>query len=244
VESKYAARTDIGRVRKRNEDAYRLLVDCGWCILADGMGGYHGGDVAARIAVDVVASHAVSASGSVAGATDVTVIMPDALRSANAAIREAAAADPALSQMGATIVVAVFLPGRVVVGHLGDSRLYRSRNGELVRLTRDHTVLQEQLDRGMISAQAAAASSRRGLLTRALGVLPQISPDLASYPAAEGDMYLLCTDGVTDMLDDAMLAEVLQEEGASLDARAEKLIDLANERGGRDNATVILARLQ
>jgi protein phosphatase len=96
----------------------------------------------------------------------------------------------------------------------------------------------------MISAQAAAASSRRGLLTRALGVLPQISPDLASYPAAEGDMYLLCTDGVTDMLDDAMLAEVLQEEGASLDARAEKLIDLANKRGGRDNATVILARLQ
>jgi protein phosphatase len=240
-EVRAVSRSDVGRVRARNEDALAILHECNWLVLSDGMGGYRGGDVASRLAVesltDFSSRFGVSAR-EVAGALE---LLQRALEEANARIIRTAVGQPELSGMGATVVVAVFLPGRVVVGHVGDSRLYRLRRGELLQLTRDHTLLQEQLDRGLLTPEAARLSPVRGMLTRALGVEPTVQPDLASYPALSGDVYLMCSDGVTDMVADHELMAFMAEE--DLQAAADRVVELANQRGGRDNISLILARL-
>lgn len=237
-----ASRSDVGRVRARNEDSLAVLAEWSWLVLSDGMGGYRGGDVASRLAVDVLSECSCRHGGEARLVATATQVLKAAIEKANTHILRAAGQQPELAGMGATLVAVIFLPGRLVVGHVGDSRLYRLRQGELLQLTRDHTLLQEQLDRGIITAETARQSPVRGMLTRALGVEASVQPDLASFPALAGDVYLMCSDGVTDMVPDELLLEILADV-KDLQAAADRVVDLANTRGGRDNISLILAHL-
>jgi len=242
-ELRVVSRSDVGQVRQRNEDCLAVLADRNWLILSDGMGGYHGGDVASRLAVEAVEARARSLAGpldDVPGALDT---LKKAFAEANDLILRTAAREPQLAGMGATLVTAIFLPNRIVVGHMGDSRLYRLRESTLLRLTRDHTVLQEQVDLGVISRDAARFSPQRGMLTRALGVNTTVQPDFAAYPAWSGDAYLMCSDGLTDMIPDVELLEIVANGLGDLPACADRLVELANSRGGRDNISLILGQL-
>ena len=237
------ALTDVGRVRPRNEDSVMVLPGDGWAFLSDGMGGYRGGDVASALAVRVLGEQL---QGSAALELDVwqrVDILRAAVEAANAEIFHAASSRPSLTGMGATVVAACFLHGRLIAAHVGDSRLYRYRGGFLMQLTKDHSLFQEQIDRGVPSGEAAGASVPRGLITRALGVDPLVEPDLASLPTQPGDVYLLCSDGLTDMLSDMEIADALSALDGSLGETGRLMIELANERGGRDNISVILVRL-
>lgn len=248
IRFEFCTRSDVGRVRKRNEDSLAIDERRGWAVLADGMGGYRGGDVASRLAVEAVLRRLerelVAPDDAVPG--HVVAVLEGAANDANAAIRAEATRDPNLSGMGSTLVVAVFLADCVLVAHVGDSRMYRLRGGVLERLTRDHTMLQELLDAGILAPEDVAHSQFRGLLTRGLGVSPQVLPEPGSHSARPGDVFLLCSDGLTDMLDDAAIAAVLQPV-ESLAARpedaADRLVALANAQGGRDNISVILVRM-
>lgn len=239
----FCARSDVGRVRERNEDALEVRSEPGWAVLADGMGGYRGGDVASRVAVAAVL-RSLERDAAVGRTTEIASLLPAlaaAAQHANAEILRAALAQPALAGMGSTLVIAAFVPGHVVSAHVGDSRLYRLRGRALARLTRDHSMLQEQIDSGIITAEDAARLGFKGLLTRGLGVLATVEPELGVHDAHPGDTFLLCSDGLTDLVDDDDIAAVLAAD-AALEARAERLVELANRNGGRDNITVILAR--
>lgn len=239
----FCTRTDIGRVRARNEDALEVRPERGWAVLADGMGGYRGGDVASRIAVATVlaALEREAAAGRIGGVPGLLGALAAAAREANTGILRKAAAQRELAGMGATLVVAAFFPGHVVSAHVGDSRLYRLRAGVLARLTRDHTMLQEQMDSGIISAEDAARLGFKGMLTRGLGVLETVEPELGVHDARPDDLFLMCSDGLTDLVDEADIAAVIAPGGA-LGMLADRLVELANGNGGRDNVSVILAR--
>ncbi|MCC4117871.1 protein phosphatase 2C domain-containing protein [Aromatoleum toluclasticum] len=248
IRIEFCARSDVGRVRKRNEDSLAVDERRGWAVLADGMGGYRGGDVASRVAVEVtlqrLARELVAPDDGEPGR--VAAVLEAAVHDANAEIRAAAGRDPDLSGMGSTLVVAAFLADCVVTAHVGDSRMYRLRGGVLEQLTRDHTMLQELVDAGILAPEEAGHSKFRGLLTRGLGVLPLVLPEPGSHSARPDDVFLLCSDGLTDMLDDDAIAAVLQpvtSREARLEEAADRLVALANARGGRDNISVILARM-
>lgn len=236
-----ASRTDMGRMRQRNEDACLFDDAASWAVLADGMGGYQGGDVAARLVVDSVAGSLRASE-----ATSVSQMLAElrqATMRANTDVIAAARKDRALHGMGSTVVATRFHDNTVLVSHVGDSRMYRYRRDELVQLTRDHSLLQEQVDGGMMSADAARVAPGRSLLTRALGVEAAVVPDVALHEARVGDVYLLCSDGLTDMLDDEDIALVCETLSANLALAADHLVQLANDRGGRDNITVVLIKV-
>lgn len=239
----YGALTDVGRMRPNNEDA--ILVDAGHgvLVLADGMGGYNAGEVASALAVDLIAGELarwLDEAANVASVRDVRRAMEICVDNANRAIFEAANTHADYAGMGTTLVMAVLHGNTLVLGHVGDSRAYRWRNGELTQLTRDHSLLQEQMDIGLITAEEAAASSNRNLVTRALGVEDTVLLVVQDIPIEPDDMFLLCSDGLSDMLSDTDIATLLAEPGQPLQARAEALVGLANEQGGRDNISVIL----
>ena len=236
------ARTDVGRVRARNEDALALRAERGWAVLADGMGGYRGGDVASRVAIDAVLQRLERDAGRLEDVEGVRAALAGAAQDANSAILAEARAQPQLSGMGSTLVTAVFLQGRVVSAHVGDSRLYRLRAGVFEQLTRDHTMLQEQIDIGLLTAADAARMQFKGMLTRGLGVLPEVEADVGVHVAQVGDLFLLCSDGLTDMVRDEDIAAALDADGP-LVASADRLVERANRNGGRDNITVVLARV-
>ncbi len=236
------SRSDIGRVRSRNEDVAEVDSLRRWAILADGMGGYRGGDVAARISVDTVRSRLEQEYRPGWSVVEVKEALIAAARDANREVFRASQAAPELAGMGSTLVVVVFVGGNLVVAHVGDSRLYRKRDGVLERLTCDHTVLQEQLDDGMISAGDARLSSMKGMLTRGIGVSYALTPDVGLHESRAGDVLLLCSDGLTDMLDDAEIAAIL-EGGQSIETAADRLVAMANLHGGRDNVSVVVVRL-
>ncbi len=238
----FASCTDTGRVRARNEDALAIDAARGWAVLADGMGGYHGGDVAARLGVDAVARRLGADLVDGVAVDHTAQALLAAVDEANSEILDAGLVRPELAGMGSTVVVAAFVDASVVSAHVGDSRLYRLRDARLERLTRDHTVLQEQIDGGVITVEDARWSPSRGLLTRALGVDRTVIPDIAVHAAQAGDVFLLCSDGLTDMLDDVEIEHLLGRPGDPAEI-ARQLVDCANASGGRDNVTVIVARL-
>lgn len=243
-----AVRTDPGRVRPHNEDAVFGDAATGLAILADGMGGYNAGEVASSMATTLLAESIVrtlddcepqqlDASGSRIAQRH----LRERIAEANAEIFFAAQNEPQFAGMGTTLVVAWFYDNRLTVAHIGDSRLYRLRAGTLEQLTRDHSLLQEQLDNGMISVEQARVSRARNLLTRALGVDLRIEPELGDFEVRPGDVYLLCSDGLSDMVDDEYIGRALQEADAG-DA-AERLVQMANDNGGRDNVSVIVVKV-
>lgn len=237
-----AARSDIGRLRERNEDVIGLGLDQAWAILADGMGGYRGGDIAARIGVDAVERALAAAYRPDWSADEASHALKNAVRAANAEIYRAGQQDAELALMGSTVVAAIFVESDVIVAHVGDSRLYRLRDGVLHQLTRDHTVLQDRMDEGLLRADDVRLSSAKGMLTRGLGVTSRVEIDIATHEVRIGDLFLLCSDGLTDMLSDGEIADLMTTD-ASLEQIADELVDAANRHGGRDNVSIVLARM-
>jgi protein phosphatase len=241
----FHAAVDTGRARSNNEDAVALDADVGLAVLADGMGGYNAGEVASSMATGFVRSELgrwLRDSSAQASDADVRRAMDICVDNANRAIFNAANANPQYAGMGTTLVLAVFRGERLLLGHVGDSRAYRLRAGRLQQITRDHSLLQEQIDAGLITPEQAAFSANKNLVTRAVGVEDTVLLETHQHEAQPGDLLLLCSDGLSDMVDDAGIAQLLQAH-PSLPAAAQALIDAANEAGGRDNISVILGRV-
>lgn len=240
----FAALTDAGKVRGNNEDAIAFDPSLGVAVLADGMGGYNGGEVASGMAIALVQASFgrwLAHAGPAAPSRAMRRAMQNSTDEANRAIFEAGAANAQLRGMGTTLVVAAFGGPRVLVGHIGDSRCYRLRRGtEFELLTRDHSLLQEQLDAGAITPEEAAVSPHRNLVTRALGIERQVELEVNEHAAEPGDLFLLCSDGLSEMVSDAQIFTLLLQDN-SLPEKATLLVAAANENGGRDNISVVLA---
>ncbi|MBS0370025.1 MAG: serine/threonine-protein phosphatase [Proteobacteria bacterium] len=239
VRWRMAMLSHVGRVRVRNEDYVCCSERLGLAVLTDGMGGHVGGAVASRLAAEAWMAYMQMVVAQ--GAIDEGELRA-AVAVANQSVFDEAQRDPFLRQMGTTLV-GICLPDscdRLLACHVGDSRIYRWRNDVLDCLTRDHSVLREQCDAGMIDPLAPGPVELRGLLTRAVGVAACVEADVADFPLQDGDIYLLCSDGVTDMLPDTEIADVLGALGGAPRLAAEHLIDLANDRGGVDNVSVVI----
>ena len=240
----FSALTDVGCVRTNNEDAVRVDPARGLAVLADGMGGYNAGEVASAMAVEHIGTELgrwLDQAADDATAHQVLRAMEDSADRANRAIFEAANTHADYAGMGTTVVLALLWREQLLVGHAGDSRAYRWREGVLTQLTRDHSLLQEQLDAGLITPEQAAVSGYRSWVTRALGVEDTVLLETTEHAVQAGDLFLLCSDGLTEMVDDADIADVLGGRGP-LDEQARMLIERAKAGGGRDNVSVILAR--
>jgi PPM family protein phosphatase len=235
---------DTGRARSNNEDSVALDEASSLAVLADGMGGYNAGEVASGMVTAFIKSELgrwLTEASSNATDHDVRRAMDICVDNANRAIFNASNANPQYAGMGTTLVLAVFRGERLLVGHVGDSRAYRLRGGRLLQITRDHSLLQEQIDAGLITPEQAAFSANKNLVTRAVGVEDTVLLETHLHDVLPGDIYLLCSDGLSDMLDDNSIAQVLQMHD-SLDAAGHALIDAANDAGGKDNIAVVLAR--
>jgi protein phosphatase len=246
------SQTDPGMVRSHNEDSVAQEPACGLVVLADGMGGYNAGEVASGIAVSVVATeigHRLRESSPVerdeeTGEELGVALLRSNIRKANASIYHASQSQPQYAGMGTTIVSGLFYDNRVVVGHVGDSRMYRLRGETLEVVTRDHSLLQEQIDSGMISVEDARQSRNKNLVTRAVGIDAEVEPEIHVYDVQAGDIYLLCSDGLNDMVEDGDIEATLYAMQGNLPLAAEQLIQMANDNGGRDNVSVILVKVK
>lgn len=240
-----ATATHPGRVRSQNEDCVAADAEARVAVLADGMGGHNAGEVASRMAVDLVSSSLKShrAEAPAADAAQWETLVAAQIAAANSAVFAAAAGHRQYEGMGTTLVVVLWHERGVSYGHVGDSRLYLLRDGMLGQLTRDHTIVQEQLERGAINREQARHAPNRNVLTRAVGIDPKVAPEVRTQPLRQGDVYLLCSDGLTDMLTDEEIRDTLMSCGTQLHVAAQRLIDRANANGGLDNVSVILARV-
>lgn len=247
-----ASATDPGMVRSHNEDSVASDASKGLVVLADGMGGYNAGEVASGMATTVITTElqqllertpAYSVDEKT-GKVLAEKILRDQIAKANTSIYQAAQSQPQYAGMGTTLVVALFYDNRLAVAHIGDSRLYRLRGEQFSQVTKDHSLLQEQIDSGLITAEQAKQSANKNLVTRALGIDPAVEPEIHEYDAAPGDIYLLCSDGLCDMVSDEDIGMVLQTLGANLTLCAHQLVQMANDNGGRDNVSVILVRVR
>jgi len=240
----FYALTDVGRCRKNNEDSVTFDVAAQLAVLADGMGGYNAGEVASGMATSLIKSELVrclAAAKRPLLPADLSHAIEICVANANNSILQAASSDPQYAGMGTTLVLAVFQNDALLLGHIGDSRCYRWRAGELTRLTKDHSFLQEQIDAGLLSVVQAQTAPHKNLVTRALGVEVGVRLELHSHQVLPEDIYLLCSDGLSDMLHDRVIAAVLQTGGA-LAQLAGDLVAAANQNGGRDNIAVLLVR--
>jgi len=240
----FCIRTDPGLARENNEDSVAFDEPTRLGILADGMGGYNAGEIASGMATTFIKSELgrwLVQAGRNASAKDVRRAMEICVDNANRSIFNAANSNPQYSGMGTTLVVGVFQDARLMLGHIGDSRCYRLRGTELSQITKDHSLLQEQMDAGLITAEQAAVSSNKNLVTRALGVEDAVLLEVNEHRVEPGDTYLMCSDGLSDMIDDATIARILQAD-APLEDKAGQLVDAANGNGGRDNISVLLAQ--
>jgi protein phosphatase len=228
-----AGRTDVGRQRTANEDS--LFVSPPLFAVADGMGGAKAGEVASAVAVEAV--EAAPESGEPAEAQLAGIV-----RAANRRIYDLAVADESRRGMGTTLTLAKVHGDEVSLAHVGDSRAYRMRDGQLEQLTRDHSLVAELERSGQITAEAAEHHPQRSIITRALGPEPDVEVDTFTLTVRDGDVFLICSDGLTSMISDEEVASIVRSAG-SLDEAAETLVRAANQSGGKDNITVILFRL-
>lgn len=242
----FFAVTDRGRTRSNNEDSVVIDEQAGLAVLADGMGGYNAGEVASGMATAFICSELgrwLMTANDQTTDLDVRRAMDLCVDNANRAIFNAANANPQYHGMGTTLVVGAFRAQRLLLGHIGDSRCYRWRAGRLTQLTRDHSLLQEQIDAGLITPEQAAFSGHKNLVTRAVGVEDIVLLETHLHAVEPEDLYLMCSDGLSDMLSDSEIAAVLEAQGSISDA-GHALVAAANEAGGRDNIAVILIAAQ
>ncbi|HJP05622.1 MAG TPA: Stp1/IreP family PP2C-type Ser/Thr phosphatase [Gammaproteobacteria bacterium] len=242
--------SDVGKVRDHNEDAIGSNLDAGLYVLADGMGGYNAGEVASSIAVKTVIGLATeaclredrSALEVDTGMMRQTIVLRDAIARANKIIHQTAQSQASCEGMGTTIVACLFYDDRMSIAHVGDSRLYRMRKNRLEQITMDHSLLQELVDRGFYSREEAERSTNRNYVTRALGVESTVQVELNEVPVEPEDVFLLCSDGLPDMVDDEDIHLTISTFSANLETVGQQLIQLSNDHGGKDNVSVILAR--
>lgn len=245
----FAGATDTGMVRKFNEDSIAVDEEIGLMVLADGMGGYMAGDVASAMATSVI-------TGQLKGALNLnatqqeggrfspqTLAVQAAAERANQSILKVARKNPQCQGMGTTLTLALFHDDRISIAHVGDSRLYRLRYDRLEQITMDHSLLQDQIKAGLIDSEDAKLSHNRNLVTRALGKDETVEVDLREEDVLPGDIYLICSDGLNDMVEDADIELALCELRANLPLAAKILVQMANDNGGHDNVSVILARV-
>jgi protein phosphatase len=252
IRLKIAGKTDRGRRRQKNEDFFFVDSDLGFMIVADGMGGHAGGDVASRLATQLCTEQLKRAlqTGHVPIFHHVqpnpsldprSLILGDCVKFSNQAVYEAAQNNPANHNMGTTLVAALWLDDRLAVASVGDSRLYLVHGGEMKQITVDHSFVQEQIDRGLITPEDAEKSDFRNMLTRSVGVAEDVDVDVREMTVEAGDYVLLCSDGLTKMLDDDQIAAVFRE-GRDLQNIVDELVNRANAAGGGDNITAIVAQ--
>lgn len=236
-----SGRSDVGCAREHNEDSIAWNDTMGLAMLADGMGGHNAGEVASALAIEILHGLLLDLPGE---NREQENALKNAVADANIAILDKAGTQPTYYGMGTTLAVAIFRTDEVLIGHVGDSRVYRFRGGSLERLTSDHSLLQELVDGGFMSADEAAESVNKNVITRALGIEPTVAMDVKRYALLPGDVYLLCSDGLTDMVRDNDIAKLLTENMDNVDAAAEQLVATANLNGGKDNISVILIRVK
>jgi protein phosphatase len=242
----FALKTHPGLVRPLNEDALGADPTCGLFVLADGLGGYNAGEVASVMAISAVLDRLSSAlDASKAGTTPFAPdeAIYDTVGEINATIYNAALNSAAFEGMATTLVIAWFLGARLWIAHTGDSRLYRWRGGKLEQLTRDHSFSQELLDAGMVTEEEARLLPAKNLVTRALGAAADIEPEIQDVDVLPGDLLMLCSDGLTEMVGTYEIAGLLSIGEDDTHETARRLVDLANESGGRDNISVILVQV-
>lgn len=238
-------RTDQGRVRKHNEDAVTVEAELGLVIVADGIGGASAGEVASRLAAHVIAERFRNRTDLPTERRDALQALREAVEDANRVVWDAAQRSPRYHGMGTTVVAGFVGSGWMVYAHVGDSRLYRLRGGQLVQLTRDHSLIQEVVDQGFFqSLEDAQRSGINGnILTRGLGTVKPVTVDVRDLDLDAGDLFLFCTDGLSNMVADEDIAEAIAVPGKSLDSIAEDLIARACAGGGLDNITAALMRV-
>lgn len=243
--------SDTGRVRKNNEDAVGEDRDLGLLILADGMGGYNAGEIASSLAVSTVhdtvrrewkkLKHGEIDASS--GHSHEALLLKSAVELAHKTIHQVSQTQPQCAGMGTTVVTCLFHHDRLSIAYVGDSRLYRLRNGSLEQVTRDHSLIEELIARGHYNREEAKKMVRKNIVTRALGVEADVKVDVIEDPLEVGDLILICSDGLCDMVDDGTIRLTLSKFADNLPDAAKALVDLANERGGKDNVSVALARV-
>ncbi|MEC4890083.1 MAG: protein phosphatase 2C domain-containing protein [Nitrospira sp.] len=234
-------RTDIGLVRAMNQDCFLALDQLGFWAVADGMGGHAGGDVAAHTAMAVASAHIEQTVGH--GLDSPHDILQTLMTAAHQTVRDRAKRDPALSHMGTTLVALLLTPQPTAVAHiahLGDSRAYLYRGGTLTPLTRDHTMIEKYLAHGILTPESAKTHPDRHVLTKAVGISATATPDIASHPLQPDDLILLCSDGLTKMLEDQDIALIMKHSGKDPVRAGDTLIEAALARGGLDNVTVVV----
>jgi serine/threonine protein phosphatase PrpC len=246
-----ASCTDPGRVRDHNEDCIESRPDIGLYVLADGMGGYNAGEVASGMATSLIADGLAAAwiprelerlNRDEAKALADRLIREQVAR-ANTAIYTTAQNNPECAGMGTTLVVCLFHDDFLTVAHIGDSRLYRLRGEAMEQVTRDHSLLQEQLDSGLITPEEAKSSQNKNLVTKALGIDPAVEPEVHVHEAQPGDLYLLCSDGLNDMVDDEEIRLTMVTLRQNPALTVQQLVQAANDNGGRDNISAMLIRV-
>jgi len=239
------SQTDPGLARAQNEDSVAFDESIGLCILADGMGGHNAGEVASGMAAAFIKSDMrawLGDAGKGVKPADVQSAIVQSIDKANGAIFNMSRTNPHYSGMGTTLVVGVFCHDVLVLGHIGDSRCYRVRDGVITQLTKDHSVLQEQVDHGLIDPDGIMPRLAQNFVTRALGVNDAVEADFQQPALADHDFYLMCSDGLSDMVDDEAICAILSGPG-ELDDKARDLVAAANHGGGRDNISVVLAQV-
>ncbi len=248
---KLVGQSHTGKVREHNEDTIAFDADLGLMVLADGMGGYNAGEVASGIAVKTIVNlvrdsadrEDLSALDQATGLTRRSIVLRDAVLRANKVIFQTAKTQPQCEGMGTTVVGALFYDDRVTIAHVGDSRMYRVRGSKLEQVTSDHSLLQELVDRGFYSPEEAQRAANKNYVTRALGVEPTVEVEIQEDVVQKGDRYIICSDGLSDMVEDADIHLTVNTFGANLDTVAKQLIQLANDNGGRDNISVLMAQV-
>lgn len=237
--------TDTGRVREHNEDNVDLRAEVGLVVLADGMGGYNAGEVASEMTTNSIVVGVAQRWTEDMGSDHerARALLQYEISVANIDVFERAQTDSTCEGMGTTVLACLFHDNTITVGHLGDSRLYRMRSEKLEQLSHDHSVLQEQIDLGLLTKAEARLSTHKNLVTRALGIEPDEQAEINQYPVELDDLYLLCSDGLYDMVEDDDIELTLSVLKGNLELCAKELIQAANDAGGCDNISVILVRV-
>ncbi|MCB1671744.1 MAG: Stp1/IreP family PP2C-type Ser/Thr phosphatase [Gammaproteobacteria bacterium] len=240
--------TDTGLARDHNEDCIGYDISSGIAVLADGMGGHQAGEIASRMAVEQVLrqmkARLISESGRPITSSQMLNMVSHTILNSNRKIFEASEEISSRHGMGTTVVAAVLEGSHLYAGHVGDSRLYLYRGGSLRRITRDHSLVQDLIDKGFYTEDEARLASINHVVTRALGTAEDVEVDILQQEAEQDDLFLLCSDGLSDMLSDAMIEQLLGETDMTLDDKAQSLVARANQNGGKDNVSVILLKVQ
>lgn len=238
-------KTDKGLVREENEDVFCIEGDYGFLAVADGMGGYASGEVASKMVIDIIRDYLKNEEEPLAEEyhpkySKLTNRMMSGIRLANRAIYDASRSQSKLNGMGTTVAAVLFSGDRLSIAHVGDSRVYLIRGGNIEQITDDHTVVSEQVERGLMTKEEATESHMRHILTRALGTAPEVKVDMDELTVSEGDKFVLCTDGLSELVsDDEILFTVLSSN--TPEVACNELVNMAIQKGGDDNVTVIVA---